>query len=55
MFWENIQAVLAVYWPVPAGLVVLFCVAAFNFHRLRRTVPSIPAQKLERLAHRAGA
>jgi hypothetical protein len=59
MLWENIQAVLAAYWPVPAGLCALFGVAAFNFYRLRRpvapgTVPVV-TEKLERLAYRARA
>jgi len=55
MFSENIQAVLAVYWPVPAGLLVLFCTAAFNFYRVRRPIPAIAHDKVERLAHRARA
>ena len=47
MFLQGLQSVLAVYWPVPAGLSVLLGVAVFNHLRLRQPVQVRVARPVE--------
>ena len=53
----SMQAVLAVYWPIPAGFFALFCVAAYNFYAgLRQPVrAAVKEEKFEGMASRARA